>query len=65
MANCLYLDASYITKFDFMNYVFAEKFVKTRIWWKILIYWMDICCRCTLNLPTMYVNEIKETYFEI
>ena len=24
MANCLYLHDSYITKFDFMNYVFAK-----------------------------------------
>ena len=21
------------------------------LWWKTLIYWMDICCRCTLELP--------------
>ena len=39
---------------------------------KTLIYWIDICCRCTLELPQwgnsnvfqqhIYVTEIKETY---
>ena len=24
---------------------------KPVLWWKTLIYWMDICCRCTLKLP--------------
>ena len=24
---------------------------KPVLWWKTLIYWMDICCRCTLELP--------------
>ena len=30
---------------------------------------MDICCRCTMRqfqcVPTAYITEIKETYFEI
>ena len=25
--------------------------VKPFLWWKTLIYWMDKCCRCTLELP--------------
>ena len=24
---------------------------KKSLWWKTLIYWIDICCRCTLELP--------------
>ena len=24
---------------------------KPVLWWKTLIYWMDICCRCPLELP--------------
>ena len=43
---------------------------------KTFIYWLDICCWCTLELPlwgnsnvyqcvpTAYVTEIKKTYFE-
>ena len=46
----------------------VEKFVE-KIMGKTLIYWIDICCRCTLELPkcepTTYVTKIKETYFEI
>ena len=30
------------------SWVVCEKPI---LWWETLIYWMDICCRCTLELP--------------
>ena len=52
-----------------------EKFVKKSLWWKTLIYWIDICDILKVHIgiaimrqfqcvPTTYVTENKETYLK-
>ena len=53
-----------------------RSFLKKSLWWKTLIYWIDKCDILKVHIgiaimrqfqcvPTTYVTENKETYYEI